>query len=133
MENLVIISNQRVLSDITPSVNFNADSGTCWLEGESFMENSFEFYSKLTDWLVEFLTYNESIEFNIKLSYFNTTSARALTDMIAGLKIFSQQGKNVKINWYYPDPDEDDFLLDGEDIEAATGMKFNFIPYVSIQ
>ncbi len=129
MENLIITSNQRILSDITPSVRFDASTGICWIEGESFMENAFEFYSVLSQWFRDFFSIQNTVEFNVKLSYFNTTSARALTDVIALLKSFSQQGKQVTINWFYPDPDEDDFLLDGEDIEAAVDMKFNFISY----
>ncbi len=130
MENLFIAPNQRILSEISPLVDFNAETGICRLEGESFMENPFDFYEKPIAWCNTYLADNDSLILHIKLTYFNTTSARAITYMLSNLKRHQDTaGKKIEVFWYYPDPDEDDFLLDGKDIEASCGLIFQYIPY----
>lgn len=53
MENLIIIGEQREF--FRPSINFNAQTGICEIGGESYLEETFEFYEEVIDWLEKYI------------------------------------------------------------------------------
>ncbi len=102
MENLLIEKTQR-----TPEVDFKS-SGVLLIRGRSIPENSIEFYSPIFDWLDRYiLSPAPSTELNIKLEYFNTSSAKCLVETFRKLEKLPQSGTPVKVNWYYEEEDED--------------------------
>ena len=54
MENLEI-NIGRELFDV-PVVYFNAETGICEIEGESYLEKTAEFYDQLLSWLNQYMT-----------------------------------------------------------------------------
>jgi hypothetical protein len=114
-----------------PHVHFNADTEHCLIEGESYLEDAFEFYDNLIKWFEEYFQAHQQVVLDFRLSYFNTSSSRALVDLIRALKLQQEKGKKVTINWYYPEPDYDDMRLEGEDFMHETGMELNFISYAA--
>ncbi len=127
MENLVI---QEVKDTFfTPGVNFDASTGKCELVGESYLEDTFRFYEKLTAWVNEYAnTVKKPISFNFKLTYFNTSSSKGILDIIKALKRYENNGGKVTVNWYYP-KDDDDNLEEAEDFIADTNLNIKLIPY----
>lgn len=102
-----------------PAIDFNAQTGVCTISGESFLEDTIEFYTPVLQWLEEYTKdIKRQLTLNIKLAYFNTNSARCLLDMLKLLKIFEYEGGKVRINWYcYEDDIEmketvEDFIID---------------------
>ena len=114
-----------------PAVNFKSETGICEIKGESYMEETFKFYSPLIDWLKRYIEEgNTSITFNFKLTYFNTSSSRQILDIIETLKKYQQDGGDVKIMWHY-DPDDPDMCDEVEDFKIETGMDIELIPLYS--
>jgi len=119
------VINEIPDSPFFPTVNFNADTGICVIEGESYMEETFKFYSPLLDWLKEY-TKQESkkLTFNFKLTYFNTSSSRLILDMLDVLRKYKENGNEAEINWFYDanDPDMEDEV---EDFMIESGLEIN--------
>jgi hypothetical protein len=127
MQDLVIeIKDSKYL---IPQVNFSATTGTCWLAGESYLGNTYEFYRQLQNWLENYTqTIRKSIVFNIKLIYMNTSSQRALLDLFSVLKTYQTQGGQVVLNWYYLKDDVEQ-IDEAEDFAKDIEIPINLIPY----
>jgi hypothetical protein len=129
MENLEI--QGQLSTFFTPSVNFSAETGICELSGESYLEDAFQFYDVLMNWINQYFAEgNSEIEMNIRLTYFNTSSSRAILDLLRLLKNY-QDSRDYKVivNWYYPNPDYDEMKAEAEDYIDETGLVMNLIPY----
>ncbi len=63
---------------VSPRVDFNAQTGICEISGESFLEETPKFYAPLVEWIEQYIKTGKPITFNIKLSYFNTSSSKWL-------------------------------------------------------
>ncbi len=129
MENLIINKNNKSSDPMAPYVEFYAQTGICLIEGDSYMDNAFEFYSKLCQWFDEYFQQADKIVLKLKYTYINTSSSRAILEMLQQLHTYQLSGKDVRIIWLYPDPDLDEILLEGEDMQEASGMKFEFETY----
>lgn len=126
MKDLIIEGSHKDF--FIPSVNFNASTGICEISGESFLEDTVEFYKPILKWLEEYIeSGNKPIAFIIKLSYFNTSTSRSLLDILNVLKSYEEQGGEVVINWHY-DPSDVDMEEDIEDYMIDTGLEINLIP-----
>lgn len=105
-----------------PLVNFNYYSGVCEIVGESYMEETYKFYEPVIRWLKDYMLEKKPIEFNFKLSYFNTASSRFILEILDMLKSYQDNGGQVKVNWYYK-RDDPDMLMEIQGFEAETGLK----------
>jgi hypothetical protein len=114
----------------TPLVNFNADAGIVEIKGRSIPENSIEFYKPIVDWLTKYADEaTGSTEVNIHLDYFNTSSSKCILDVFKKLELIHKAEKEVTINWYYEEDDED-MLEAGEDYESIIRVPFKLIQIV---
>ena len=66
------------------------------------------------------------LNFDFKLSYFNTSSSKCLVDILDLLKKYQNDGGSVSVNWYYDDSEEE--LEEVEDFILETGLDINKIP-----
>ena len=126
LENLEI--NLDESSDLIPTVNFNTQSKHCIISGYSSPENPLLFYTKLIDWLNEFLEHNSRIVFDFRLEYFNTASSKGILSILQKLKEHKLIGRDIDINWYYEE-DDLDMYEEGEDYAKDTGLDINFVSY----
>jgi len=107
----------------TPTVSMNPSSGVVEIKGRSIPENSIEFYKPIVDWLEEYYQAPAAkTVVNVQLEYFNTSSSKCILD------VFKKQ-KDVIINWYYEEDDED-MLEAGEDYESIIKVPFKMIQIV---
>lgn len=113
----------------TPTISF-ASNGVCEIAGESYLEESFEFYDNLIKWIENYFEEgNKNLQLSFRLTYFNTSSSRAILDLLTTLKEHQDAGKEVTVNWYYPDPDNDEMRMGAEDYVDETGLEINLISY----
>ena len=127
MENIYIEGSHT--NFFIPTIDFNVETGICVLSGESFLEDTIEFYDPLVQWLEEFTTeVKKSMSFEIKLTYFNTSTSRSILDLLNILKDYEEDGGEVTINWHY-DEDDIDMEEDIEDYMLDTGLEINMIPF----
>jgi len=110
----------------TPSVNFNATTGYCVIGGESYLENTVEFYEKLYSWMKEFFTTGKPIEFEFKLTYYNTSSNKAILQLMNLLKDYENDGKSVKATWHYKEEDTE-MLEEAEDFMLDSGLDLKIV------
>ena len=115
-------------SNKTPYIRFDPNSGILEMKGRSIPENAVEFYKPLVDWLTEYAKNpNDKTEVNIQLEYFNTSSSKCILDVFKKLEeINKKDGKEVTINWYYEEDDED-MLEAGEDYQSILKIPFRMI------
>jgi len=75
----------------TPAVEFNAATGICRIEGESYLEDTFNFYAKLREWVDSFFNSGKNaVELHFKFRYFNTSSSRAILDLLKTLTLYPE-------------------------------------------
>jgi len=126
MENLEIEGSHK--NFFIPTVSFNAKTGICQISGESFLEDTVEFYLPLIDWVDEYInTVKGPIALIIKLSYFNTSSSRSLLDILNLLRDYEEAGGEVVVNWHF-DENDIDMEEDIDDYIIDTGLEINKIP-----
>jgi hypothetical protein len=126
MENLEIKSKSDVY--FIPEVNLNATTGQCLLAGESYLEDTDEFYNNIINWLEAFIKeVKKPINFEFRLTYFNTSSSRSILNVLRVLKGYEDKGGSVKVDWYYPE-DDDSIAEEAEDYVKDTGLKINIFP-----
>jgi len=129
MENIHIEGKHGV--NFIPTVDFNAETGVCEIAGESYLEDTLEFYTPLYDWLKQYIKeVNKPVVFNFRLRYFNTSSSKCIIDILNILKKYETEGGKVEVNWYYDADEEDieDELEEIEDFMIETNMKINLVP-----
>ncbi|WP_448518651.1 DUF1987 domain-containing protein [Rhodoflexus sp.] len=99
----------------TPKLHFDASSGKFLMSGRSIPENAIEFYKPLFEWLDEYVKHPcTKTDFEIRLEYFNTSSSKCLVEIFRRLEKIKD--KEVVINWYYEEDDED-MQESGEDFK----------------
>jgi hypothetical protein len=121
MENLLIASTKR-----TPEVSFTTD-GRLKISGRSIPEDPSQFYDKLFEWVYYYCQEpNNNTTIDVSLEYFNSGSSKAILEILRALVDTAKKGKQISINWYYEEGD-DDILERGEYYESILEVKFNFI------
>ncbi|NJO00718.1 MAG: DUF1987 domain-containing protein [Bacteroidia bacterium] len=127
MENLEIKGESGVY--FIPEVKLDASTGICEISGESYLEDTDEFYNNIINWLETFINeINQPIVFNFKLTYFNTSSSRSILNVLRVMKKYEDQGGKVTVNWYYPEDDES-IAEEAEDYMKDTGLKINMYEF----
>jgi len=126
MESLIIESSKT-----KPGVNFNIETGSLNLGGESYPENALEFYKPICGWIEDYLSNNgksKKVEFNFKMTYFNTSSSKAILDILDILEAHHNKNVDITVNWFYEEDDED-IQESGEEFAEGLTLKYNLISY----
>jgi hypothetical protein len=127
MENLEIEGSHK--NFFIPTVNFNAKTGICQISGESFLEDTVEFYKPLIDWIEVYIrSVKGPIALIIKLTYFNTSTSRSILDILNLLRDYEESGGEIVVNWHY-DENDIDMEEDIDDYVIDTGLEINKIPF----
>ncbi len=122
MENLYIEATRY-----TPEISADAQKGEVKFYGSSYPENANEFYKPVSEWIEKYLNeQNTSLEVNFYIYYFNTSTSKSYLNILEILEKFSQNNKDVHINWYYTKDDEDS-LDSGERLFMELDLKYQLI------
>ncbi|AEX84677.1 hypothetical protein XO10_01480 [Marinitoga sp. 1135] len=92
----------------TPEINFDPEKRKLSIRGESYPENSFEFYNPIFKWLEDFFNEisDEEVIFEFEISYLNTSSTKSIMFILDILEEAYEENKKIKINWYYDEDNE---------------------------
>ena len=117
-------------SSDTPEIDFQFSNNTLTISGEAYPENGVEFFRPILKNLQSYLhaISGDQLEFNFKLTYFNSVSTKILYSMFELLNEYAKNNPNcVLLNWFHDE--EDDMILSfGLDIqEDFTWIDFNAI------
>jgi len=112
MENIIIHTEPS--TPYIPEILFDADKGICDLSGESYMEETYKFYLPLIEWIHKYFIDHQTLVFNFKFIYFNTSTSRIIIDLLVMIKEYISKGNQITVNWYYneDDPDMKDEIQD---------------------
>ena len=114
---------------LVPYVSLNASSGMCEMSGESSLEYTGEFYDQIINWLKMYaLEDSKTLTFAFKLTYFNTSSYKAILGTLRELKRQQDIGKKVVVQWYYPE-DDSDMLMDAQDLMESADIEMELLSY----
>lgn len=124
MENLIMPGTKT-----TPYINFSYSGGVMEFSGESYPENATEFYKPVYEWLKRYFQNDRKLTIiNFKLIYFNTSSSKAVLDILDYLDDMYTDGHNIIVNWYYL-ADDEDILESGQEFAEGLKIPFNLISY----
>jgi hypothetical protein len=120
MEHLIIEQSKNTLG-----VEFDPHTGEFSMEGSSFPENTFDFFSPIISLLEKYmLEKTEKLTVDFKFDYLNSSSIKFISDIIDKLQIYYNSGGKVELNWYYYS-DDDDILEMGEEFKEDVDFIFN--------
>lgn len=112
---------------VTPLISFDPESGLLEMKGRSSPENSIQFYQPVIDALENYASNgNGDLIANFAFEYFNTSSSKCLFDVFKKLNKVSDAGRELTINWFYEEGDED-MMEAGEDYSDLLDLNFNFM------
>lgn len=86
----------------SPSVTADWQSGCLQMNGESYPENTYEFFAQIITWTETYLAQASlPLRLELHLSYLNTSSIRAMIDIFDLLEDAQSDGKSVTVKWLY--------------------------------
>jgi hypothetical protein len=104
-------------------------SGRCLIAGESYPEDSYEFYAPIIKWMKTYIedAGDKRCEFDFEMIYFNSSSSKILWDIFDMFEDYAKNGKNIAVNWIY-EIDNDAGVEYGEEFsEDMEHLEFNFV------
>jgi hypothetical protein len=121
METVTIESTKK-----TPMVLLDPE-GKIRISGRSIPEDASKFFDGILNWVAEYIDNPvETTTVDVELEYFNSGSAKFVMQILRELSEIMHKGKELKINWYYEEGD-DDILERGEYYASILDIDLNFI------
>ena len=124
MDNLKVAATER-----SPEVDFDFERGLLRLKGESYPEDASNVFGPIFAALERFLADagGQDIQVEFDLTYFNSSSAKALMNMFQMLDNAAGTGARITISWFFA-PDDDTMKEFGEDFsEDLDHVTFNLV------
>ncbi|MBU4612011.1 DUF1987 domain-containing protein [Achromobacter sp. GG226] len=86
----------------SPSITASVEAGVLAMQGDSYPENAFELFGPVIQWVETFLAEREApLTLELELMYLNTSSIKAMMDILDLLEAAHQDGRAVAVNWYF--------------------------------
>ncbi|OQX09938.1 MAG: hypothetical protein BWK76_21470 [Desulfobulbaceae bacterium A2] len=123
---------QELIIDATkssPRIHFDPVRHVLEIRGESYPENATKFYTPVFAWLSEYLAGlgEEPVTVNVSISYFNSSSSKALMNLFDQFEEGCRSGRRITVNWYY-DPENETALECGEEFkEDSCDLPFHLV------
>lgn len=123
MDNLEISRTQS-----SPQVMAEVVTGKLHMAGDSYPENSFEFFMPIINWVNDYLALEEQPDLSLELNllYLNTSSVKAMMDIFDLLEEAHDDGKEVAVNWYY-DAENERIAELAEEFKEDCSFPFNIV------
>ena len=85
----------------TPYVLVDEANNIMKFDGESFHENTLEFFRDIIDWLDKYLSCEHApFTFECALNYFNSSTSKILFDMLEKMDESVEDNGKIIVNWY---------------------------------
>jgi len=112
----------------TPEINFQPDEHLLKIKGESYPENSFDYFEPIFDWLEEYLDILDDKELRVEMyiSYLNTSSTKSIMYILDLLDEAYVDGCNIKMVWYYEKDNELSYNI-AQDFMSYLELPFELI------
>lgn len=89
-------------SQSTPGITGDWEGGLLSMQGDSYPENSYEFFSEVIAWIESYLRDSATpLRLELRLVYMNTSSVKAMMDIFDLLEDAHKGGRSVSVDWFY--------------------------------
>ena len=108
----------------TPKVVFDTSTSIFEFSGRSLPEDSIAFFSPINTWINKYVENPNPVTiFNIRLEYFNSSSASKIVKLLIQLEAIKEASKEIRVYWFY---EKGDHLMHdrGEEIESILDLDF---------
>ena len=90
-----------------PAIACSWEQGTVRISGESYPDDTRSVFRPLMDWITAFLAHGtRPLRVETELSYLNTSSIKAMMDILDLLEQAHQDGHSVSLDWHYDTENE---------------------------
>jgi len=116
-------------TEYSPEVTMDATKQLIDIRGDSFPENTYDFYKPVMDWLKEYFkdVRSDVTTVNMEINYFNSSSSQLFFDFFDVIEDAAKSGTKVDVNWIYLAKNESAFEA-GEDFsEEFEAFKIKMI------
>ncbi|ART83207.1 hypothetical protein CBP31_11770 [Oceanisphaera profunda] len=116
-------------SQSTPTIVCDTNSGVMSMQGDSYPENSFEFFAEIITWVEDFLKQSPlPLRLDLHLIYMNTSSVKAMMDIFDMLEAAFVTDRQVSVRWYY-DPANERVVELAEEFKEDCTFPFDIEPH----
>jgi len=114
-------------SDDTPEVNFDKDTNTYSIVGNSYMENCIKFYEPIKAFIENYESTGRN-ELNLFLHFnlLNSSSAVYLAQVIIRVSEIAKKGLKVNVKWAHDIHDEELLEL-GQKLSSISKLPFDYL------
>lgn len=124
MDTLIIESKERL-----PFISLVPETGKLLFSGRSLPEDGRDFYISIVQWMKQYAVSPAPVtECSFRMEYFNSSSRKCFADVFKILSSMNENGRTVKIIWYFED-DDDEMKEMGEWYKNIFKLDFKFTPY----
>ncbi len=110
----------------TPSVHFDKELGIFEIKGNSYPQDTIEFYMPVEYAFQEYCDDpNPHTNLVFQLDYFHSTSIKSFYKLIAMLNKLFESGREVSITWRHKKDDED-LIKVGKELAELLAFPFHF-------
>jgi hypothetical protein len=114
----------------TPLISFDPDTSTLRIAGESYPENSFDFYAPVISWLSASLQHLTRLTLDITITYMNSSSTKCTFDLLDIMEEAHGRGVSTTIVWRYDRENPRSYEL-AEDFREEVSLPFEIVPLES--
>lgn len=108
----------------TPAIEGVWHDGLLSMTGDSYPENSFEFFTEVIQWVEQYLSQTERpLHLLLRLMYLNTSSVKAMMDILELLEDAHSKGRSVSVTWRY-DPRNERVVEMAQDFKEDCTFSF---------
>ena len=113
----------------SPLIKYDVESNALEITGECYPENAVKFFTPVFDWLEDELKILDGpcLKVNLNISYFNSSSSKALMNFFDMLEEAYDRGKNIMVNWIYMQENETAEECGEEFQEDLETLPFNLV------
>ena len=124
MDDLILPATQY-----TPEIHFEYSRHRLLIGGESYPENTSEFYTPVFKSLKVYLDDldGEEVTVILRMRYFNSSSSKILMNFFDLLEMAGRNNNTITVNWYYRQNDTDAMEFGQEFSVDLNAIRFNII------
>lgn len=113
----------------TPTIMCDPALGRVIMKGDSYPENSFEFFHEVIGWIEQYLEAGDgALHLELHLVYMNTSSVKAMMDIFDLLEAAFAKERQVAVQWFF-DPDNERVEELAEEFREDCSFPFEVLPH----
>lgn len=116
-------------TEYTPEIELNATKQIISVKGDSFPENTYDFYKPVMNWMEEYFTLSHETltTVNMEINYFNSSSSQLFFDFFDVIEAAAKDGQTIEVNWIYTPKNESAFEAGQDFSEEFESIKINMV------